>query len=130
MRRYGLEGCESFIPGMKSALDAIAELGAEKAIIGMPHRGRLNLLTGIIRIPFETIFAQFQGIEPDEVKNGDLRCVSGDVKSHIASNYTRNYPNGKKLTVEVLNNPSHLEAVNPVVMGRCRAENHIRKSSE
>lgn len=80
---------------MKSALDAIAELGAEKAIIGMPHRGRLNLLAGIIRIPFETIFAQFQGIEPNEVKNGDLRYISGDVKSHIASNYTRNYPDGK-----------------------------------
>lgn len=58
-----------------------------------------------------------------------MRCISGDVKSHIASNYTRKYPDGRELIVEVLNNPSHLEAVNPVVMGRCRAENHIRKGN-
>ena len=59
MKRFGLEGCESFIPGMKSAIDAIRENGAEKAIIGMPHRGRLNLLANVVKKPLETIFAEF-----------------------------------------------------------------------
>jgi len=59
MKRFGLEGCESFIPGMKVAMDAIVELGAEKAVIGMPHRGRLSLLANVIRKPLEVIFAEF-----------------------------------------------------------------------
>lgn len=59
MKRFGLEGCESLIPGMKSAMDAIEETGAEKAIIGMPHRGRLNVLANVVRKPMEIIFAEF-----------------------------------------------------------------------
>jgi 2-oxoglutarate dehydrogenase E1 component len=130
MKRFGLEGCESFIPGMKSALDAIAELGAEKAVIGMPHRGRLNLLANVVRKPLETIFAEFQGVLPETVDEKNWSSTSsGDVKYHLGTSYTRTYPNGKKLTVEVLANPSHLECVNPVVMGRCRAENHIRNQN-
>ena len=59
MKRFGLEGCESFIPGMKSAMDVCVEYGAEKAIIGMPHRGRLNMLANVVRKPLATIFAEF-----------------------------------------------------------------------
>lgn len=130
MKRFGLEGCESFIPGMKSALDAIAEMGAEKAVIGMPHRGRLNLLANVVRKPLETIFAEFQGVLPESVDEKNWSSTSsGDVKYHLGTSYTRTYPGGKKLTVEVLANPSHLECVNPVVMGRCRAENHIRNQN-
>ena len=64
MKRFGLEGCESLIPGMKSVMDAIEETGAEKAIIGMPHRGRLNVLANVVRKPTEIIFAEFQGVMP------------------------------------------------------------------
>ena len=59
MKRFGLEGCESFIPGMKSCLDKLVEHGGSKVIIGMPHRGRLNMLANVVRKPLETIFAEF-----------------------------------------------------------------------
>lgn len=107
-------------------MDAIVEMGAEKAIIGMPHRGRLNMLANVVRKPLETIFAEFQGTMPSS--EGQEAGHSGDVKYHLGTSYTRTYPNGKNLTVEILANPSHLECVNPVVMGRVRAENHIRNT--
>ena len=59
MKRFGLEGCDSFIPGMKSAHDALASLGAEKVVVGMPHRGRLNVLANVVKKPLETIMAEF-----------------------------------------------------------------------
>ena len=59
MKRFGLEGCESFIPGMKACLDTLVQNGAEKVIVGMPHRGRLNMLANVVRKPLETIFAEF-----------------------------------------------------------------------
>lgn len=127
MKRFGLEGCDSFIPGMKSAMDAIVELGAEKAVIGMPHRGRLNMLANVVRKPLPQIFAEFVGTLPTE-DDKNWAANSGDVKYHLGTSYTRKYPDGKKLTVEVLANPSHLECVNPVVMGRVRADNHIRNT--
>ena len=70
MKRFGLEGCESFIPGMKSCMDTLVENGASKAIIGMPHRGRLNMLANVVRKPLETIFAEFQGVTP--MKDNEL----------------------------------------------------------
>lgn len=124
MKRFGLEGCESLIPGLKSALDTAQDWGAEKAIFGMPHRGRLSFLANVVRKPLETIFAEFQGAAP-EMETGEHNSHSGDVKYHLGTSFTRTYPDGKKLTVEVLANPSHLECVNPVVMGRVRAENHV-----
>lgn len=59
MKRFGLEGCESFIPGMKGCMDGLIELGAEKVIIGMPHRGRLNVLANVVHKPLSQIFAEF-----------------------------------------------------------------------
>lgn len=64
MKRFGLEGCESFIPGMKSCMDALVQSGTETVIIGMPHRGRLNVLANVVRKPVEIIFAEFQGTVP------------------------------------------------------------------
>jgi 2-oxoglutarate dehydrogenase E1 component len=64
MKRFGLEGCESFIPGLKVAIDAAVENGAHNFVIGMPHRGRLNVLTNVVRKPMEVIMAEFQGIKP------------------------------------------------------------------
>lgn len=119
MKRFGLEGCEAFIPGMKSCMDALVENGGEKVIIGMPHRGRLNMLANVVRKPLETIFAEFQGTVPDATGYGSY---SGDVKYHLGTNFTRVYPDGKSMTCEILANPSHLECINPVVMGKARAE--------
>jgi 2-oxoglutarate dehydrogenase E1 component len=67
MKRFGLEGCESFIPGIKELLDALVENGAEKVVIGMPHRGRLNVLANVVRKPLEQIFNEFQGIFPTDL---------------------------------------------------------------
>ena len=123
MKRFGLEGCESFIPGMKACLDTLVSLGGEKAIVGMPHRGRLNMLANVVRKPMEVIFAEFQGVTPKQDEDGNnWHENSGDVKYHLGTNFTREYPDGKKLTVEILANPSHLECINPVVMGKVRAE--------
>jgi 2-oxoglutarate dehydrogenase E1 component len=94
----------------------LVKRGVERAIIGMPHRGRLNVLANVVRKPLPQIFNEFQGKTPD------AQDYSGDVKYHLGTSYTKNYPDGKKFTVTVLANPSHLEAVNPVVMGRARAE--------
>jgi 2-oxoglutarate dehydrogenase E1 component len=129
MKRFGLEGCESMIPGLKAAMDACVAHGADTATIGMPHRGRLSVLANVVRKPLETIFAEFQGTLPSlsEVR-GEHESHSGDVKYHLGTSYTKQYPDGKRLTVELLANPSHLECVNPVVMGRVRAENHIRNT--
>ena len=66
MKRFGLEGVESFIPGMKVAMDACVDHGAEKAVIGMPHRGRLNMLANVVRKPLEQLFAEFVGTVPIE----------------------------------------------------------------
>ena len=126
MKRFGLEGCESFIAGMKSSMDSIVTTGAKKAVIGMPHRGRLNILANVVRKPMEQLFAEFIGTVPIEDKDANWQSHTGDAKYHLGTNYTRTYPDGKQLTVEVLANPSHLECINPVVMGRCRAENHSR----
>ena len=129
MKRFGLEGCEAVIPGMKAALDALHELGASKAVIGCPHRGRLNLLANVVRKPLPTIFAEFQGSVPVDDPEHNWHANSGDAKYHLGTSFTRRYPNGRPLTVEILANPSHLECISPVVMGRVRAENHIRHTS-
>lgn len=121
MKRFGLEGVESFIPGMKAMIDRLKDGGAHKVIIGMPHRGRLNMLANVVRKPTETIFAEFQGIMPSR-DDGSVIESSGDVKYHLGTNYTRTYKDGKSMTVEILANPSHLECVDPVVMGKVRAE--------
>lgn len=130
MKRFGLEGCESFIPGMKSAMDTIVASGGTKAIIGMPHRGRLNVLANVVRKPLETIFAEFQGVMPSDAPTKESHWTgnTGDVKYHLGTSFTREYDDGRALTVEVLANPSHLECINPVVMGRTRAEANIRRT--
>jgi len=129
MKRFGLEGCESFIPGMKAILDKLNEMGGEKVVIGMPHRGRLNMLANVVRKPTEIIFAEFQGVTPTEDKEANWHENSGDVKYHLGTSFTREYPDGSKMTCEILANPSHLECINPVVMGKVRAEQHFGADS-
>jgi len=123
MKRFGLEGCESFIPGMKGCMDALIEKGAEKLIIGMPHRGRLNVLANVVHKPLSNIFAEFQGVTPVQDKDAEHMAHSGDVKYHLGTSFTKNYK-GQDVTVEVLANPSHLECIDPVVMGKVRADQH------
>ncbi|GIX96950.1 2-oxoglutarate dehydrogenase-like, mitochondrial [Caerostris extrusa] len=115
-KRFGLEGCEVLIPSMKTVIDRASELGIESIVIGMPHRGRLNVLANVCRKPLEQIFAQFSGLEPADEG-------SGDVKYHLGMCHERlNRVTNKNIKLAVVANPSHLEAVNPIVQGKTRAE--------
>jgi len=130
MKRFGLEGCESFIPGLKAAFGSAIQNGARNFIIGMPHRGRLNTLANVVRKPKEEIMAEFQGTIPEAM---ELTQNSGDVKYHLGTTLERDYGDGEQKTpikITILANPSHLEAVNPVVHGRARAEQHFFKEDK
>lgn len=123
-KRFGLEGCETLIPGLKSLIDHAVHLGVQDIVIGMPHRGRVNVLANVIRKPLEVLFKEFQGedtVNTDDEALGDW-SVSGDVKYHLGTSYDRTYPDGQQVHLSLAANPSHLEAVNPVVVGKARAK--------
>lgn len=124
-KRFGLDGGEAIIPALKEAIDRASELGAHSFIIGMPHRGRLNVLANVMRKPMPTIFSEFQGTHYDlasHVKDNKDWGSAGDVKYHLGSSMDRTYPDGRKIHLSLLANPSHLECVNPVVIGKARAK--------
>ena len=115
MKRFGLEGCEAFVPGLKFCIDSAVEEGARTFVIGMAHRGRLNTLANVVRKPMEVIMAEFQGIQP---KAGDetVNASAGDVKYHLGTTFRRRYgDSGHEIKLTLMANPSHLEAVNPCV---------------
>lgn len=129
-KRFGLEGCETLIPGLKAMIDKSTELGVEHAIFGMPHRGRLNVLVNVIRKPMELLLKEFQGTHVDldsyekKIAAGDW-SGSGDVKYHLGTSFDRTYPDGRKIHMALLANPSHLEAVNTVLTGKVRAKQEL-----
>lgn len=126
-KRFGLDGGESIIPALKDAIDRASELGAHSFVIGMPHRGRLNVLANVMRKPMPLIFSEFQGTHydvEDHTKGGDDWGMSGDVKYHLGSSMDRTYPDGRKIHLSLVANPSHLECVNPVVAGKARAKQY------
>ncbi len=114
-KRFGLEGGESTIPGLDAIINTSADLGVKEAMIGMAHRGRLNVLANIMHKSYESIFDGFEGNVPDEI-HGD-----GDVKYHLGYSSKHISPNGSEISLKLAPNPSHLEAVNPLVEGFCRA---------
>lgn len=117
-KRFGLEGGESFIAGMKHIIGRSAELGVESVVIGMPHRGRLNVLNSVVRKNLAQIFAEFE-----EGREDDPDAGNGDVKYHLGMSYDRAAGKTNKIVhLSLVANPSHLEAVNPVVMGKTRAK--------
>ncbi|KAG0676138.1 2-oxoglutarate dehydrogenase E1 component [Kluyveromyces marxianus] len=115
-KRFGLEGLEGVVPGIKTLIDRSVELGVEDVVLGMAHRGRLNVLSNVVRKPNESIFSEFKGsVTPEEFEG------SGDVKYHLGINYQRPTTSGKYVNLSLVANPSHLEAADPVVLGRTRA---------
>jgi 2-oxoglutarate dehydrogenase E1 component len=116
-KRFSLEGGETTIPALDAIINKGAELGVEEVMIGMAHRGRLNVLCNIMGKTYEQIFSEFEGTAEPDLTMGD-----GDVKYHMGFSSEITTPSGHKVNLKLAPNPSHLEAVNPVVEGFCRAK--------
>ena len=115
-KRYSLEGNTALIPLLDEILNSASENGAEQAVLAMSHRGRLNVIINIVSRPAAEIFAGFEDVDPRSVLGG------GDVKYHIGATGIFTGANGKQVRIHLVSNPSHLEAVDPVALGRARAK--------
>ena len=116
-KRFGLDGGESAIPALEAVIKTGGQLGVEEIVLGMPHRGRLSVLANVLRKPYRAIFHEFHGgsANPDDVEG------SGDVKYHLGTSADRDF-DGNSVHLSLTANPSHLEAVDPVVLGKVRAK--------
>jgi len=123
--RFSLEGADAVIPLLDVFTDRLAEAGCRELILGMAHRGRLNVQAHILKKPYEELFAEFESCyDPDEL------IGSGDVKYHLGFLSDGQTASGKSLRMFLMNNPSHLEAVNPVVEGFVRARQEILRGDQ
>jgi 2-oxoglutarate dehydrogenase E1 component len=128
-KQFSLEGLDVLIPMLDEALEAAAASGSHEAVIGMAHRGRLNVLAHTIGVPYEQIIREFEGERAVEVVAADVEGGTGDVKYHLGAEGTRQTASGP-IVVKLAANPSHLEAVNPVVEGITRADQTDRSSRD
>ncbi|NIW36989.1 MAG: 2-oxoglutarate dehydrogenase E1 component, partial [Gemmatimonadetes bacterium] len=115
-KRFSLEGITALIPLLDEMLEGAAERGAEQAVLAMSHRGRLNVMAHIVNRPARDIFAGFEDVDPRSVLG------SGDVKYHLGATGPYQTRRGKKVNIHLVSNPSHLESVVAVAMGRARAK--------
>jgi len=124
-KRFGIEGAETLMPALETILHRGSELGIREFVIGMPHRGRLNVLANFVGKPFAAVFSEFQGnsTNPEHVHG------SGDVKYHLGTSGDREV-GGQTIHLSLAANPSHLEAVDPVVLGKVRAKQLQRGDAE
>ncbi|GHF19670.1 2-oxoglutarate dehydrogenase subunit E1 [Kordiimonas sediminis] len=124
-KRFGLDGGESMVPALEAIMKTGGQFGLEEIVIGMPHRGRLNVLANVMQKPYRAIFNEFHGgsFKPDDVQG------SGDVKYHLGTSSDRDF-DGNKIHLSLTANPSHLEAVNPVVIGKVRAKQAQREDKD
>jgi 2-oxoglutarate dehydrogenase E1 component len=116
-KRFSLEGAETLIPVLDAVVQRAPDLGVREIILGMAHRGRLNVLANVLQQPYQQIFAEFEDVAVPESVDGD-----GDVKYHLGFSGDRVTARGEKVHLSLTPNPSHLEAVDPVVEGRTRAK--------
>jgi 2-oxoglutarate dehydrogenase E1 component len=116
-KRFGLDGGESLIPALEQIIKRGGNLGVKEIVVGMPHRGRLNVLTQVLGKPHRALFHEFKGgsANPDDVEG------SGDVKYHLGASSDREF-DGNRIHLSLTANPSHLEIVDPVVLGKVRAK--------
>jgi 2-oxoglutarate dehydrogenase E1 component len=120
-KRFGLEGAEATVPALEQIIKRGGQLGVKEIVLGMPHRGRLNVLTNVMAKPFRALFHEFKGgsANPDDVEG------SGDVKYHLGVSSDREF-DGNQVHLSLTANPSHLEIVDPVVLGKARAKQDQR----
>ena len=116
-KRFGLDGGEALVPALEQIIKRGGALGVDEIVVGMPHRGRLNVLAAVMGKPYQIIFHEFQGGSsvPSDIEG------SGDVKYHLGASSDREF-DGNKVHLSLAANPSHLEIVNPVVIGKARAK--------
>ncbi len=124
-KRFSLEGGESAIPALDAIINEAATQGVQEVVIGMAHRGRLNVLANIMGKTYKEIFAEFEGHSPKHHNMGD-----GDVKYHLGFSAQLDTPSGNNIYVQLAPNPSHLEAVDPVVQGFARAKADVIYNSD
>ncbi len=124
-KRFGLDGGESLVPAMEQIFKRGSQLGLEEVVLGMAHRGRLNVLANVMSKPFQAIFHEFQGgaSKPEDVGG------SGDVKYHLGASADRSF-DGRSVHLSLTANPSHLECVNTVCLGKVRAKQRQKNDSE
>jgi 2-oxoglutarate dehydrogenase E1 component len=124
-KRFGLDGGETAIPALEQILKRASQLGVAEVVLGMAHRGRLNVLANIMCKPYVAIFSEFQGhaAHPDDVQG------SGDVKYHLGTSADRSF-DGDEIHLSLTANPSHLEAVDPIVLGKVRAKQTQRGDAQ
>ncbi len=123
-KRFGLDGGESLIPALEQIIKRGGNLGAKEIKIGMPHRGRLNVLANVMGKPFRAIFSEFFGKSVSASKD-----FEGDVKYHLGASSNREF-DGNVVHISLTDNPSHLEAVNPVVLGQVRAKQFFHNDKD
>jgi 2-oxoglutarate dehydrogenase E1 component len=126
-KQFSLEGLDVMIPMLDETIELASESGAHDVVMGMAHRGRLNVLAHTIGMPYDYILREFEGERTLDAVAADPEGGTGDVKYHLAAHGTRTTSNGK-VGVRLVANPSHLEAVDPVVEGRVRAEQTDRST--
>jgi 2-oxoglutarate dehydrogenase E1 component len=124
-KRFGLDGGESMIPALEAVIKYGGQMGVEEIAIGMAHRGRLNVLSNVMGKPYRAIFHEFAGGATNPADVGG----SGDVKYHLGTSSDREF-DGNKVHLSLLPNPSHLEAVDPVVLGKARAVQTLKGDAE
>jgi len=124
-KRFGLDGGEGMVPALEGIMKTGGQMGLKEIVIGMPHRGRLNVLANVMQKPYRAIFNEFSGgsAKPEDVQG------SGDVKYHLGTSADREF-DGNKIHLSLNANPSHLEAVNPVVIGKVRAKQEMKGDAE
>ncbi len=124
-KRFGLDGGEAMVPALEQIIKRGGNLGVEEIVLGMPHRGRLNVLANVMGKPFRAIFNEFRGgsANPEDVEG------SGDVKYHLGTSSDREF-DGNKVHLSLTANPSHLEIVVPVVLGKVRAKQDQKKDRD
>ncbi len=121
-KRFGIEGAEAMIPALEQIIKRGGQLGLKEIVLGMPHRGRLNVLTNVLAKPYRALFHEFKGgsANPEDVEG------SGDVKYHLGVSSDRDF-DGNQVHLSLTANPSHLEIVDPVVLGKVRAKQDQRE---
>lgn len=119
-KRFGVEGAESLIPLLNTIVEEGTALGAEKVIMSMAHRGRLNVLANVLNKPYEFVLSEFEGTSLPQDQEGD-----GDVKYHLGYANTRVMPSGRSVKVSLLPNPSHLELIDPIMLGIVRCQQQV-----